>query len=382
MSHNLVVQELFHAARTRRGAAAACFVVALVAAWAFEGPGAVVFPVSLTIAGLTLWFQGRPRRMALEEEISFSLKRWMSSAESDESVAALRHAFRDHFQGMATFATNGQSGRDKLRSSLAVFDRFIAESESADGPAETRPEGLIASATLHRARALFMLARHPGTEPAECSFDKIRKSLAYFERRFADWRILVLPALALRIELSLALERIEDAESDQELLDRLAEGAGEEPAIVNTRRAIADLIWQRAAAAEDETASALRKRSLVHYDAWLSQLGGGDLESRTHVGARNDEAGHSERVIAILADVLDEGRNLGSADRRIQLAANRFLARAYMRKEQFSRALRYYSVLMSVAGDVNPYLNDPEVLREVSFTEAALNGPADQGDDA
>ena len=373
MAHGLAIQELFHAARTSRGAAVAFFLAAGAAVWAFDGDGAVALFVALTLVGIVFWLRGRPRELALQQEITASLNQWMAKAPGQPGVLTLRGAFRDHFQGIELLDRDDE-GQRLLAQAIRGFDAFLIEYDNSSSAGREALAGLAASAALHRARSRHHLIGFLDGEDLKLKERlMILDDLVGFEKEFQSWRILVLPALALRIELRLELGEIEAAEADQELLDVHAEGGARDAGICATRRAIADALWLSSEEQEDDSlASSLQTRAFVHYDAWLSQVGNDDAKARVLVAIRNDQVERSERVISLLSELLDDPsvRNTGSA--RDLMDANRYLGRAHLRLGNYERALRCFSVLMSVASSSNIYLRDADVLKEIGEAETAL----------
>ncbi len=353
----------------------AFFVAAVAAALAFEGAGAIALPVALTLVGTMLWLQGRPRELALQEEITASLKQWMAASPDQPEVSSLRQAFKKHFQGGAMLERDPEEGQRLLRAAVSDFARFLDDYQALAPKEQSTLAGLAASANLHRARARFMLMPFLSEETAEEEeLQEIRASLRGFEAKFQPWRILVLPAIALRIELHLRLGAVEEAEFDQELLDAHAEGGARDPEICATRCAIADHLWKSAESQPEspQTVSALQTRALIHYDAWLSQVGNSNVKARIIVAIRNDEIEKSECVVSLLSDLIDDQKLIDLATPRDLLDANRFLGRAHLRLRHFDRALRHFSVLMSVNSKANIYLRDEDVLREIGEAEAAV----------
>lgn len=347
------------------------FAAAVICPFVIDGDGALSLPIAFIIVAALLWQHAKPVKLTLNEEISHSLEQWMSRVPDGRAMSPLRDAFQDHFQGMTLLQANSAEGARRLRVAEISFDKFLEENEALGQGKNGSKNGLIASARFHRAKSRFHLAMLTADDAAKLrKLQSVLHDLVGFEKEFQQWSMLVLPAIALRIDIRVRLNDLDEAESEQEILDTHAIGIQRDPAIIATRHVIADAMWAAASADDnEEIASGLRFRALIHYDDWLDQIGEDNLAARLIVAQRYGELEQGERVIALLADVIEDRRFAKSAGRRSLMEANRLLARAYLQVGRFDRALRFYSVLMSVGGEENPYLRDPQVLREIGIAE-------------
>ncbi len=357
-----------------RGAAIAFFIVAVVSGVALPPPGGVALPIALTLVGILFWLRGRPRRLDLNEEISRSLDQWMPSSSSEPKMSHLRDAFQQHFRGLSLIERDRAEGRSLLMAAIQVFTEFLQNADAAEGKNKDDLAGLVASATFHRAKSLYYLAlSQEDSQVTETLLHNVLQHLSDFEKAHHKWIILVLPALALRIEARLKIGQLDQAEADQEILDAHGEGCQRSPEIVSTRRSIADYLWHLSLLEEqEERRGSLQVRGLIHYDAWLNQMSDQDGEARLLVASRHGDVGHSAHVLELLQEDIEDPRFAKSVGKCGLLDANRVLARAHLEENHSEAALRFYSVLMSVTGAVNPYLRDPQVLEEIKRAETQL----------
>jgi hypothetical protein len=371
LSQDSLTRQFWQTPRFQRRAAITFLVAAPICAFAIPGAGALTLPVAFILIGILLWQKSRPVKLSLDEEISQSLKQWMSKVPDGREMAPLREAFQDHFQGIKLLDEDPAEGARRLRVAQISFENFLEENHDKGTSGKGSLSGLAATATFHRAKTAYHLALLSTDLPAQLrQLRSVLHDLEGFEKEHQQWQMLTLPAIALRIDIHVRLSELDEAEAEQEILDAHAIGVNREPEIIATRRVIADAMWEAASThVNDEIASGLRFRALIHYDDWLNQVNEDELVARLIVAQRNSEIEQGERVIALLSDVVDDHGFVESAGKRGLLEANRLLARAYLQAKDFDRALRFYSVLMSVGGDANPYLHDTQVLREIRIAE-------------
>ncbi len=360
------------------GALAAISIAAVAALIAFEMPSRITLPSALGLTALVIWTGIRERRRDMEDEVGTALRHWTAKGGDGARARELQQAYADHFAGRRQLLRDSDEARLLLESAIAGFGNFIEHVR--EGRESLSLGGLDASAHYHRAAGRKLLA--DTTEDPGERRDLIEKAIADlegFEDRYGRWPLLLPAAIALRLRCRLALDDFDEAESDQQALDRLPGIEQASPELLSTREDLGEALWRRSLdALDDEDALALRSRALAHLDAWLNQLGPGHLPARLRVARRNDEAERNDRVVRILEDALRGER----ASRRDQLEANRLLARAHLRRDEPQKALRFYSVLMSVPAPENPWHRDPEVLREIGRAERALAGTDEDDEDS